>query len=83
MPLPDNAEEIARKIKSNLTIERRLQIIEHIRAGDKFAAEDRAPEERKDATLKMVIKNGGDEGNFVANLMMKDPSLSDEKELAE
>lgn len=70
MPLPKNAEQLASNIDSELTQERRLQIIEHIRAGDKLAEENRAPEEDKDKTLKQIIKNGGHEGNFVADLMM-------------
>lgn len=69
MPLPKNAEQLASSIDSELTQERRLQIIEHIRAGDKLAEENRAPEEDKDKTLKQIIKNGGHEGNFVADLM--------------
>jgi hypothetical protein len=70
MPLPKNAEQIASTIQSELSQERRMQLIEHIRAGDKLANEEnRTPEDERDKTLRQIIKNGGHDGNFVADLM--------------
>lgn len=61
MPLPKNAEELAGKSTSKLSVERRKQIIEHIRAGDAVPG-------AKDKTLNQIIANGGEEGAFVQEL---------------